>query len=217
MNIWEHFLVSGIPSLKMPHYFPIYEKHFSQWKNKTVTVLELGVWNGFSTDLWSKYFGPMATIVGIDINSNCKHYERLNTKIRIGDQSDTNFLQQLIDEFGPPDIVIDDGSHIQNHVTASFEFLFPKLSKNGIYFIEDLHTSYWEDYGGGLNEPTSFINKCKGYLDQMNSIHIREDFKTDPILSNLFSLTFYDSIAVFEKGTPFMRDNLMCGVRNPQQ
>ena len=51
-------------------------------------------------------------------------------------QSDIKFLSTLPDNF---DIIIDDGSHIEQHVITSLQYLFPnKLSKNGIYVIEDM-------------------------------------------------------------------------------
>ena len=41
--------------------------------------------------IWSKYFSKDSTIIGIDINPDCKKFERDNIKIFIGNQSDENF------------------------------------------------------------------------------------------------------------------------------
>jgi hypothetical protein len=131
--------------------------------------------------------------------------------IRIGDQSDTKFLQSIIDEFGVPDIVLDDGSHQQHHVNSTFEFLYPKMGKNSVYMIEDLHTSYWSEWNGGLTNPNTFMNKSKGYIDQLNLQHTKGELERNPILDNTFSISFYDSIAVLEKGDPYSKRDIWSG------
>jgi len=98
-----------------------------------LTILEIGVSQGGSLQMWKRFFGPYCTIIGIDINERHKKHEEDRIHIRIGDQSDIKFLDSIIEEFGVPDIVIDDGSHVMEHVTKSFQHLYPKLPKNGIY------------------------------------------------------------------------------------
>ena len=211
MNSWHLFFDNpGKPTLKWTHYFPIYDRHFGSWQNKTLTFLEVGVLRGGSGPLWSKFFGSKAQIIGIDIDPNCKQHETDYFQVRIGDQSDPQFLQSIIDEFGVPDIVLDDGSHQQDHVYETFKFFYPKMHLNAIYMVEDLHCSYWPSHKGGLEEPNSFMNRAKGYLDQLNKPHIA-DFLIDPILKNTFSISFYDSIAVFEKGRVYKHGQIQSG------
>lgn len=201
MESWELFLShQGKRSTKWSHYFTAYDRHFGPWRGKHMTFLEIGVWEGGSTAVWKKYFGPNATLIGIDIDPSCKEHEIVGTNIRIGDQSDTMFLQSIIDEFGIPDIVLDDGSHRSEHINASFEFLYPQMRPGGIYMIEDLHCSYWLSHNGGINHPTSFMNLSKDYLDQLNVQHTEGWIKPNPVVENTFSMCFYDSLAVFEKG-----------------
>lgn len=212
MSLWDIFLSQTDPPVyKWTHYFPIYERHFSRYRDRSLTFLEIGVAWGGSAKMWSRYFGPMTKIVGIDIDPKCKEQENNNISIRIGDQSNTHFLQSIIDEFGVPDIVLDDGSHQQHHVNSTFEFLYPKMGKNSVYMIEDLHTAYWPEWHGGLTKPDTFINKSKGYIDQLNLQHTNGELKRNPILDNTFSISFYDSIAVFEKGEPFAKKNIWSG------
>jgi hypothetical protein len=92
---------------------------------------------------------PHARIVGIDIVPGCKRYEEDQIEVRIGKQQDERFLQSILDEFGPPDIVLDDGSHRMADMIETFLFLHPRTAKNGVYMVEDLHTGYWEEYEGG--------------------------------------------------------------------
>lgn len=118
--------------------------------------------------------------------------------MRIGDQSDAGFLKSVIDEFGQPDIVIDDGSHVMEHIDASFDFLYPRMGKNGVYVVEDLHAAYWPDFHGGLGEPRSFIERCKRFVDELHADYFGEtpiEFSKDTL-----SVHFYDSVVVFERG-----------------
>ena len=202
MNLWQDFSLNQEHTmLKWHQYFPVYEKHFSPWRNKTLTVLEIGIFKGGSLGMWSRYFGPMATIIGIDIDPDCKQYASDSAHVRIGDQSDTTFLQSIIDEFGVPDIVIDDGSHQMSHITDSFNFLYPKISKNGIYIVEDLHTAYFEEFGGGVKNENSFINISKHLIDKLNADHSRGVVDPDFFTRNTFGMSFYDSMVVFERGS----------------
>lgn len=149
--------------------------------------------------MWKKYFGPLATIVGIDILPECSQYEDEQCKVRIGEQGDLKFLNKVVQEFGPPDIVIDDGSHKMEDVSRSFQFLFPLLKNNGIYLVEDTHSCYWESYGGGLGNPSSFIEKAKGMIDTLHAYHYNDGVSVDDITNSVFSINFFDSIIVFEK------------------
>jgi len=207
MNLWQDFLTNDGKTIhKWVHYFPIYERHFQCYVNKSVTFLEIGVFKGGSLQMWQRYFGPLAKIVGIDVDERCKRHEEPGIFVRIGDQSDELFLQKIIDEFGVPDIVLDDGSHKMNDVNASFKFLYPKLPKNGIYVVEDLHTAYWEEYGGGLNAADSFVNQAKDFIDSLNADHSRGAIPADYITRNTFSINFYDSLVVLEKGDVWRKE-----------
>jgi len=189
---------------KWLHYFPIYEKHFNKFKNQAVIFWEIGVSHGGSLQMWKRYLGPFAKIVGIDLNPECKQHEEDQIEICIGDQSDTKFLQEVIDNYGYPDVVLDDGSHIMEHVCESFNFLYDKVTKNGVYLVEDLHTAYWESYGGGIQREGTFIELCKSLIDSLNARHcgLPRSFA-----DSTFSMCFYDSVVVFEK-IQWQKDNL---------
>lgn len=213
MDLWGDFLTNrGKVIHKWEHYFPIYERHFAPWRGRTLTFFEIGVARGGSLPMWRRYFGPLATIVGLDIDPRCKAHEADGVLVRIGDQSDPAFLAQVIEEFGAPDIVLDDGSHQMAHIRASFEALYPTLTKNGVYMVEDLHTAYWPDFGGGLSEPGSFVNFAKGLVDQLNADHARGAVTPDAFTRETFAMAFYDSVIVFEKGRPFRKTAPAIGV-----
>jgi hypothetical protein len=85
---------------------------------------------------------------------------------------------------------------------ATFEEVYPHLTKDGVFLIEDLHTSYWERYGGGHRREGTFIEYAKGLVEQLNAWHSREPgFEVDEFTRTTRSMHFYDSIIVFERGT----------------
>ncbi len=190
---------------KWYHYFPVYERHFERFRNRHLTLFEIGVGEGGSLQQWRGWFGPFARIVGIDNNPACAQLEDEEIHIRIGSQDDPAFLGRILAEFGDPDIVIDDGSHQQAHVRASFDVLFPRVAKNGVYLVEDLHAAYWPNHGGGIRRPGSFIEAAKGFIDQMHAEHVWVEGPQDvtprsALGDRTCSIHFYDSIVVFEVG-----------------
>ena len=144
-NIWKKFEGGH----KKYSYFELYDRLFSEFAGQQPKVLEIGVYKGASIRAWREFFGFGSTIVGIDINPECAQFDGADegVHVRIGDQSDPNFLKKLHDEFGTFDIIMDDGSHLTHHVIATFNYAFLHcLAEGGIYFIEDLNTSYWKDF-----------------------------------------------------------------------
>jgi hypothetical protein len=212
MSLWSEWLTNtGRPIHKWTHYFPVYERHLARFVNLSTTFIEIGVAKGGSLQLWKRYLGPFAQIVGIDIDPACKAFEESQIAIRIGDQSDPAFLQQIVEEFGAPDVVLDDGSHMMGHVAASFEFLYPRLDRNGVYMVEDLHCAYWEEYGGGAEKLDSFIEKCKRYVDELHAHYSRGAVPVSAFGKTTLSMHFYDSIVVFERGRHINRSAVVIG------
>lgn len=188
---------------KWIHYFEIYHRHFERFRGKKPVVLEFGVSQGGSLQMWRDYFGRGAKIHGVDINPKCKELEQRNTKIFIGDQEDREFLRSVIEEIGPVDVLIEDGGHLGPQQIATFEEVYPTMSENGVFLIEDLHTSYWPKWGGGYKKPGTFMQYAKGLTDKLNAWHTKQPrrFQVDDFTRTTKSMHFYDSIVVFERGT----------------
>jgi cephalosporin hydroxylase len=201
MGLWHDFLTHrGRMIHKWSQYFPAYERHLGRFCNLPVTMLEIGCGHGGSVQMWRRYLGPHAQIVGVDIRDDAKLYEADQIAIRIGNQSDPDFLAGLVEEFGPIDIVLDDGSHQMNEVRASFRELYPTLSPSGVYMVEDMHTSYWERKGGGLGNPNSFMENCKGMIDELPAHHSDAGLEPTEFTKTTLSMHFYDGMVVFERG-----------------
>jgi hypothetical protein len=118
---------------KWRHYFEIYDRHFERFRGKRVRVLEIGVDHGGSLQIWKRYFGLEAQIVGLDLDPRCAEYAEDRIQVHIGNQADVALLKSL----GKFDIVIDDGSHRLQDQLASFEALWPHT--RSVYLIEDCH------------------------------------------------------------------------------
>jgi len=207
---------------KWLHYFPIYERHFASFKGKPVKVLEIGVFKGGSLAMWKEYFGANSVIVGLDIDQYCKQFENKDSAIhvRIGDQESQSFLASVSEEFGPFDIVIDDGGHTTSQQIQSFlQLYFSAMKPDGVYLVEDLHTNYWREFMTHPDGLTFVELTCKlvHQLHDVYRIHADEDIgskmyhfdakNADRVrtveVSNFCAQTdsvhYYDSIIVFER------------------
>ena len=203
MNELEQYFEKNDKRLinKYQHYFDVYDRHFSKYKGQEITIVEVGVFQGGSLQMWRSYFGPKAKIWGIDIDPRCKLLEEQNTNIIIGSQEDETFLESIYDITGPIDILIDDGGHTQKQQIKTFKILFDKIKNDGVYLCEDVHTSYWLSYGGGSNRMGTFIQFTKKLIDKLNAYHSEENsLQVDSFTKNAKSIHYYDSIVVIEKG-----------------
>lgn len=121
-------------------YLNYYESLFSKYKQKKITLVEVGVQFGYSINTWLEYF-KYALIHGVDIatdyNSNNPRYTFWK-----GDQRDRGFWSGFVNAIKTVDIVIDDGCHQGDAQKATFECLWPILNPNGIYIVEDWFTTY---------------------------------------------------------------------------
>ena len=142
---------------KWDHYFEIYERFLSPIRRSNPVVVEIGVQLGGSVEMWRDYFGPATRIFGIDINPEAKQQEDIVTRVFVGDQQDRAFLRSVLREIGAPDVVIDDGGHTANQQITAFEELYPALSENGLYFVEDTHTSLWRGAFMDRQDQQSFL------------------------------------------------------------
>jgi 23S rRNA U2552 (ribose-2'-O)-methylase RlmE/FtsJ len=97
MNDLEKYFTKNTGRLihKWKHYFEVYDRHFSRFRGTDVHIVEFGVSQGGSLQMWKKYFGPKCKIYGIDINPHCKQLEEDQVEIFIGDQQDRAFLQTI--------------------------------------------------------------------------------------------------------------------------
>jgi hypothetical protein len=173
-------------------------------------VYEIGVGGhdsnaaGGSLPLWRDYF-PRSTIVGLDINAkNVQFGPRVH--FARADQNSPNDLERVVAKHGAPNIVIDDGSHIGEHIRTSFDVLWPALRPGGWYVVEDLATSYFSDFGGSNPPPAiTGIGLVKAGVDAVESrdpiFSVYPDWGNAPALprSDVAAVHCYPGIAFFQK------------------
>jgi len=186
---------------KWMHYFDIYHRHFAPWRGRPATIVEIGVYHGGSLLMWKKYFGRRARIFGIDVDPRCKELAEPQVEIIIGDQEDREFLGRVREQVGPIDVLIEDGGHTMGQQIATFEEMFPAVKVGGVYLVEDLHTSYWEEFGGGYRVPGTFIEYVKDIVDQLNAHHSRdrERHPVTDLTRMVGGMHVYDSVVVFDR------------------
>ena len=187
---------------KWHHYLPLYDRYLGPWRNRPLRFLEIGVFKGGSLEMWRKYFGPEAAIYGIDIDPTCARFDARDGQVRIGSQADGAFLERVIDEMGGVDVVLDDGSHVMAHVRASLAALYPRLSAGGLYIIEDLHTAYWQQYGGGAG-PENFYSTVRAMIDDMHGWYHDNGAVHPATAGQVTGIHIHDSMVVLEKGTAY--------------
>lgn len=164
--------------------------------------------------MWNYYFDNKCEIYGIDVDKACLNVPNKlqckNIHITIGDQGSPQFWEEYIKKCPIFDIIIDDGGHTAEQQCCTFSNLYnDKMSDNGVYLCEDLHTSYWREFGGGYKNPNSFMELSKNLTDYLNADHLRMNNlrnstpnASDKVLKfchTTDSMHFYDSIVVFEK------------------
>ena len=185
-----------------------YENHFKNYKNKNINLIEIGIGGfdgnycgGSSLKMWKKYF-KKGKIFGIDIYDKSFLNEK-RIKTFKGSQVDFLFLKDILEQIKTVDIIIDDGSHINEHVIESFKFLFPYLKLGGLYVIEDTQTSYWEEFGGdsvNLKNEKTLINFFKNLIDNLNYEEFRnKDYIPSYYDMNVVSIHFYHNLIFIYK------------------
>lgn len=197
------FSHQGRPANKWVHYLPFYDRALAPYRGRPVRMLEIGVMHGGSLELWRKFFGPEATIFGIDVDPACAGRADPPNQVRIGSQADPEFLRATIREMGGLDIVLDDGSHMAAHQRTSFEVLWPLLAPGGLYMIEDMHTAYFPTWDGGLRRPGTAVEMVKSLVDDLHGRYYPDDEAWAPH-EEVATVFAADSIAAIEKAARYL-------------
>lgn len=186
-----------------------YSTYFKPFRRHKLNILEIGVGGykdpnlgGNSLKMW-KYFFPNSIIFGIDIQDK-KSLQEDRIKIFQGSQVDEIFLSEVVKTIGKIDIIIDDGSHMNEHIIQTFNYLFPLLEQNGIYVVEDTQTSYWPEYNGdstNLENPKTMMNYFKSLTDCVNHEEFLNTKYTPSYFDkNITSIQFFHNLIFIKKG-----------------
>lgn len=198
---------------KLAHYFPIYESVVD--RTKPVRMLEIGNFYGDSVRMWQEYLHPNSRVVGIDIDSKLlKIADSSGVHVQLVDDRNISFLRKVATEFGPFDLILDDGNHTSSRMVNCFRSLFMNsLDDTGVYIIEDVDCDYRKSY---RDSHISFIDFVRALIDAMHYHHQAtasetnfridhpdriQDVSVPAITPILGSIAIYDSIIVVRRAT----------------
>lgn len=211
---------SGKISDKWSIYLTEYDRIFAEYRDRSIRLLEIGIQNGGSLEIWSKYFMNAQKLVGCDINADCAHlaYEDQRIAVVVGDANNDLTYATVLGHSSAFDIVIDDGSHYSSDIVKSFAKYFPHIAEGGVFVAEDLHCSYWQEFEGGLFNPFSSMAFFKRLADIANHEHwgvekhrasilstffSKYEFQIDEeILRHIHSVEFVNSLCIVRKSRP---------------
>lgn len=188
------------------NYTPVYASYLEKHRQDPLLIFELGIGGyqypdrgGQSLRMWYEYF-PKATIVGIDLHHKAG-LSNDRTHIVQGSQDDAALMASLVEKYGAPDLVIDDASHQCPLTIRSFEVLFPLLKPGGLYFCEDVHVSFWNEYQGDPNpdstKPTT-VNFFRSLTPQLSHDTLHPDTR-NAYAGYLDFIHFYRNLVIVKK------------------
>ena len=203
-NIKKSWDASPYKSIKNTQYFDIYETLLAKYVGQDITFVEVGILNGGSLFMWRDYFGKNARIIGIDLNPQAKKWEEHGFEIFIGSQSDQNFWNQTFEAIGPIDVLLDDGGHRYHQQIITLLSSLPHINNGGMVMIEDVGTSYMQEFGGP--SPLSFISYTKSLIDTINA----QTFTKKKNEWGLHSIQYFEHLVAFHINRNFVAAGERC-------
>jgi hypothetical protein len=208
-NLDKLAVINGSDKYGLHFYTTHYDFHFRPMRSKAISLLEIGVGGhnnplagGGSLRMWKRYFNR-GKIFSIDIYDK-QQLQEPRIKIFQGSQVDKAFLEKVIQATGPLDIIIDDGSHVNEHVLVSFELLFKHVKEGGYYVIEDTQTSYWPDFGGtsrNFEDKNTIMGYFKSLADGLNyQEYVIEGYQPSFTDMNITAVHFYHNMIFIRNG-----------------
>lgn len=210
-----HTAQNGKVSDKWDSYFDVYDRELAYLRDSSISLLEIGVQNGGSLEVWTKYFKRANIIIGCDINPLCAQlaYEDPRVKVIAGDANQADTREKITQHTDKFDVIIDDGSHLSNDIIESFKNYFPLIKPGGVYIVEDLHAVYRPVPGGGVLSRISAMEFFKVCAELPNTEHWQQSISPAIMFSTFFptvppsfctdqsieSVCFYTSMVVIRK------------------
>jgi hypothetical protein len=178
-ELFEKYYSDKCPHFGRHSYSPIYYELLKDYKESFKDIMEIGVGNkelmckyvgkeyqvGASLKAWRDFF-INANIYGLDIRRDVLFSEdRLDCFYT--DQSSEVELENTINNIRKHrndknlffDLIVDDGSHMPDHVATSFNYLSKYLRIGGFYIIEDVPCRRIELLREILNEKEFSLEK----------------------------------------------------------
>lgn len=197
-------------------YLDVYERVLAPWRERPLTLVEVGVQNGGSLELWAKYFPNAMALVGCDVDERCRalRFDDPRVRLVIG-AINSAASARAIEAHAPAfDIFIDDGSHVSPDIIAAFCNYFPLVRPGGLYIVEDLHCAYRHEWQGGIARPNA-VAFFKMLVDAMHQGYWEGDttmaalaapfvpakVNVARLADAVASISFHDSLCIVDKRT----------------
>lgn len=191
-------------------YLKHYRCHFGSLRFRRNLVFEIGVGGhgdihpGGSLPMWRDYL-LRSTIIGLDIHPKAVEFGSRVEFVQV-DQNNPDALESVVAKYGRPNIVIDDGSHVGEHIHTSFETLWPHVAARGLYVVEDLAASYFPHSGGGdPAPPTSGVGLIQSLIgdvearDPTFTLWPEWGSRSAPVHDDVAAVLCYPGIAFVQK------------------
>ena len=207
----------GRVSQRWSSYLDVFDRELTRRRREPVRMLEIGVQNGGSLELWAAYFPEARILIGSDIDERCAALDFDDPRIQVvvGDVTNRATQERITALSGGFDVIIDDGSHRSPDIIAAFVATFPLLVDGGAYIVEDLHCSYDATFGGGLFTQRSALGFLRRLVDVINRDHWGlersvadhlQPLVDEPLppsflasTSSIASIEFHDSLCIIRK------------------
>jgi hypothetical protein len=197
-------------------YLRVYDELFESKKSAALNLLEIGIQNGGSLELWAQYLSNAEHLVGCDIDPECGtlFFDDPRISVVVGDANAGETLQTIKSICPSYDVIIDDASHVPREVIAAFVNYFSMLSPGGTYVVEDLHCDYLVSHGGGVLQPRTALNFFHCLVHLMHQSYWSMDLAPEAFTNEFIpkeqfplflkqrwidSITFYDSMVIVRK------------------
>ena len=197
---------------KWESYLHVYEDEFVKYRNTQYPILEIGVQNCGSLEIWAKYFNNSQKIIGVDILDELKELEFEDKRVEVEICDATDLYLNYLHNFKRTIVIIDDASHKSTDIVKTFITMFSHLRDGGVYVVEDLCCSYWAEFNEKLTlssmsffkaltdiinfEHWNQIEKLKSYIGSTNLTNFEQMYT---IMTTIKSVRFYNSMCFIEK------------------
>jgi len=207
---------TGKVSHRWALYLDVYESVLAPWRAAALDLVEVGVQNGGSLEIWGRYFPNATSLIGCDIDERCGalRFDDPRISIVVGPINSPATAREIAARADGFDIFIDDGSHVSQDIVAAFCNYFPRLRPGGVYLAEDLHCAYHRKWQGGIDRPNAmgfFAMLVDGIHHEYWKADASIDSRAAPFLpagakvdiarlaADVASIAFHDSLCVVHK------------------
>lgn len=140
VEIARSFRTDKCTNTRLGHcYCDYYTDAFSIYRDKPISLLEIGVQHGGSINVWDEYFFNAKLIVGLDV----RQLPKLTVNDRVKLIQANAYKEETANSLGQFDIIIDDGPHTLASQLAAIRLYLPKVTNGGLFIIEDVQNPSW--------------------------------------------------------------------------